>query len=111
MNGLENWKDRTSQTYKAIKELNEAFDEQREEMEAKIRKVCSANGMVVDYIKGSSDNSVFEVKFIRNTSDEIQLPWRFIAELGMGFSVKRILDKEAKMHLLLVLYPFWDEED
>ena len=110
MIGLDDWKKRNSEMYKALRELNKAFDEERAMMEEGIKKICEENGLQVKLVEGSSDNSTFLVRFDGDTSNQIEFPKKFLNAIGMGFVVRRVLNEEANNELLLELYPFDDGE-
>lgn len=110
MNGLDDWKERSMELYKALSELNKAFDAERKMMEDTIKQIFSENGLIVNSVTGSSDNSEFLVRFIGDTSKQIQLPKKLLDDIGMGFVVRRVLNEEANNELLIELYPFDDGE-
>ena len=110
MNGLEDWKERSMELYKAISELNKAFDAERKMMEDEIKQIFGKHGLIADSVTGSSDNSEFLVRFVGDTSKQIQFPKKLLDDIGMGFVVRRVLNEEANNELLIEIYPFDDGE-
>jgi len=102
---LEEWQGVAERCDEAISELRSLLSEQRQSLTNHLHLVCESNGLAVRSIKGSTDNSVFEIHFKGNTSNSIQFSKKFLAELNMSFSVQRMLDSNADTELYLEVYP------
>lgn len=104
---ITDWVESVNKCNEAISEVNKVLEEQRIEMIDRIARICNKHGLNVDTdsIVGSSDNSIFTVRFDGNTSNCIEFPRKFLYDLNMSFAVKREMDKRGNIVMYMVIYP------
>lgn len=110
MMDLYDWRKTTLEIMSVKKELDTSITALNSQMCENIKHICEENGLDVETVDGSTDLSTYLVTFKGNTSNSIQFSRKFLVDIGMGFSVRRIIDREANTKLLLELYPFEEEE-
>ena len=102
------WKEGIEQLNKMTSDIKNCRDEAEELLSDRIKQIFERNDLTVKSINFEKDSTVITVRVEEDTSKSIHFNKKFMFEIGMAFSVKRIWDVSTDHELLVKLYPLED---